>query len=120
MYSNPYYGNYPQPMGYGYQPQYPQAPAQAGSIAFVEGDAGAAAMQVEPGKSGMAMDLKQMMVYLKSVDPSGIPNTRKFRMVEEQPQQAAVAYATADELRHIQDEVKRLSAAVQGLTGKEG
>lgn len=109
-----------QPMGYGYQPQY--QPQQGGAIAFVEGDAGAAAMQVEPGKSGMAMDIKAMMVYLKSVDPAGIPSTRKFRMVEEvqQPQQAAVAYATADELRRIQDEVQRLSAAVQGLTGKEG
>lgn len=121
MYNNNPYYSYPQPMGYGYQPQYPPA-QQAGSIAFVEGDAGAAAMQVEPGKSGMAMDLKAMMVYLKSVDPSGIPNTRKFRMVEEvqQPAQNGDSYATMEDLRRTQEELQRLTETVRGLLPKEG
>lgn len=126
MYSNPYYGNYPQPMGgYSglYQPQFqPMSQPQTSPITFVEGDAGAQAMQVEPGKSGMAMDLKAMMVYLKSVDPSGIPNTRKFRMVEEvqQPVQNGGSYATMEDLRRTQEELQRLTETVRGLLPKEG
>ena len=130
MYGNSYYNPYwayGQPMS-GYtgvtQPTPMPAPsaAQGSSVAFVEGDAGAQAMQVAPGSNAMAMDLKAMMVYLKSVDPAGIPTTRKFRMVEEvtQGQQTGCAYATMEDLRRTQDEVQRLSEVIKGLTQKEG
>lgn len=130
MYGNSYYNPYwayGQPMS-GYtgvtQPTpMPAAPAaQGSSVAFVEGDAGAQAMQVAPGGNAMAMDLKAMVVYLKSVDPSGIPTTRKFRMVEEVPQsqQTGGTYATMEDLRRTQDEVQRLSEAIKSLMPKEG
>lgn len=57
-------------------PQSPAPPSNAPNIIFVEGDAGAAAYQVQPGSQAVFFDSQTDRVYIKKVDPDGKPHTK--------------------------------------------
>lgn len=102
------------------QPVQQQAP-QSGGILWCQGEAGAKSYPVAPGGSVLLMDSEGSRFYIKSTDPSGMPNplrTFEFREVSAQvtptvsPVQQATpapdmsAFVTRDELE------KRLAALV--------
>lgn len=77
--------------GAGY-PSYPmQQPAQSASpgITWVQGDAAARSFLVAPGATVLLMDSDSNRFYIKSADPSGMPNTRTFEYVEVDPSAAS-------------------------------
>lgn len=108
-----------QPMMQG--PQMPQQPVQAvpqpqqadpGGIIWVQGDAGAKAYMVAPGNTVPLWDSEDQVIYLKSVDMSGMPSMRVLDYTERsiaQPQRQEQAvpkidltpYITRDELEDI-------------------
>lgn len=102
-------------------PQMPQQPVQAipqpqqtdtGGIIWVQGDAGAKAYMVAPGNTVPLWDSEDQVIYLKSVDMSGMPSMRVLDYTERssmQPQRQEQAapkidltpYITRDELEAI-------------------
>lgn len=73
--------------GAGY-PSYPmQQPAQSASpgITWVQGDAAARSFLVAPGATVLLMDSDSNRFYIKSADPSGMPNMRTFEYAEVDP-----------------------------------
>lgn len=108
-----------QPMMQG--PQMPQQPVQTVpqpqqpdpvGIIWVQGDAGAKAYMVAPGNTVPLWDSEDQVIYLKSVDMSGMPSMRVLDYTERsiaQPQRQEQAapkidltpYITRDELEDI-------------------
>lgn len=87
----PYYNQYPQPG----QPQYYQPsaqqmltmpmyqPATSEGIIWVQGEVGARAYPVPPGKMMILMDSEDSVFYIKAVDQYGMPQPlRKFHFTE--------------------------------------
>lgn len=67
-----------------------QAPqSQGGGILWCQGEAGAKSYPVAPGGSVLLMDSEGSRFYIKSTDPSGMPNPlRTFEFQEVSPQPA--------------------------------
>lgn len=118
------FGNYGYaPYQYG-TPQFPQVQQvpqsyqqpQATGITWVESDAGAEALRLDPGHSGLAMNANEMKLYMKSVDMSGIPTTRKFKLVEiqDQPSGNPGQFATREELQSLAKIVEQLKETIGG------
>lgn len=109
-----------QPMAQGVPTMQTQQPA-SGGIIWVQGEEGAKAYMVAAGNSVMLMDSEASAFYIKSTDPSGMPQPlRIFDYVERkaatkthvQAQQApAPDYITRTEF-------EQLEARVNGLTAK--
>lgn len=88
----PYYNGYnPMPYANPYSPQMgysPQAPtftpphSGGDTINWVLGEAGAKAYMVAPGATVLLMDRDQPVLYIKTVDASGMPSLRIFDYVE--------------------------------------
>lgn len=79
-----YYGNQtPQFYQPQYQPPQPQYPAQQSDINWVQGEAAAKAYPVMSGHSALLMDSEDLVLYIKSVDVTGIPRPlRIFDLTE--------------------------------------
>lgn len=122
--NNPAQYYQPQPQQPQYQPQaqpmQPQAPSSNG-ILWVQGEAGAKSYLVGAGQSVMLMDSESSTFYIKSVDPSGMPNPiRVFDYVERsesQPAPAAagqqaqdVPYATKDQVQALYKRIEELES----------
>lgn len=110
-----------QPYQYGapsYQPlpQSYQQPQQSG-ITWVESDAGAEAMRVEPGRSALAMNANAMLLYMKSCDPNGIPATRKFKLVEVTNEPAAQGQYVSLDAFNV--EIGKLRQEIQAMRGAD-
>lgn len=99
---NGYYGNYgnfpvdypqynPAPMRTP-QPVQQQAPqSQGGGILWCQGEAGAKSYPVAPGGSVLLMDSEGSRFYIKSTDPSGMPNPLRTFVFQEVTAQSAPA-----------------------------
>ena len=74
---NNYFPTTYQPMYYQQPQQQPQMsytqPQQQSGIIWVQGEAGAKAYPVAPGSNQLLMDSESECFYLKSTDPSGMP-----------------------------------------------
>jgi hypothetical protein len=116
-YYNPYMTAATQPP----QVQVPQQPQTQSSILWVQGEAGAKAYPVGAGNSVLLMDTEDSVMYIKTVDVSGMPQPlRVFDYVERSAQgrsgAAAVANAdtvTREEFEALREDVRRLSKGVR-------
>lgn len=117
-YYNPYMTAATQPAQ---QVQVPQQPQTQSSILWVQGEAGAKAYPVGAGNSVLLMDTEDSVMYIKTVDVSGMPQPlRVFDYVERSAQgrsgAAAVANAdtvTREEFEALREDVRRLSKGVR-------
>lgn len=100
-----------------------QATAQTSGngVIWVQGEAGAKAYMVAPGNSVMLMDSENPVVYLKSVDMSGMPSMRIFDLKERVPYvkepsvmssfpTEMIDYITRDEFNKLEDKINALLA----------
>lgn len=128
-YYNPYYGNsYTQPNMIGqYYPQpaqpmmpaaQPQTQGQSDGIIWVQGEVGARAYPVQPGKIAVLMDSEDSYFYIKTVDIYGMPQPlRKFRFTEVTDEQKSLPansqqmdtsnFITREELERRLDELTK-------------
>lgn len=82
-YNSYYPATYQQPMMYAQQMPAPQS-AQHNGVTWVQGEVGARAYPVDPGKSVMLLDSDESRFYIKSADSSGMPlPLRIFSYTEE-------------------------------------
>lgn len=101
--------------------QVQQPPQTQSSILWVQGEAGAKAYPVGAGNSVLLMDTEDSVMYIKTVDVSGMPQPlRVFDYVERSAQgrsgAAAVANAdtvTREEFEALREDVRRLSKGVR-------
>lgn len=136
------YGNYfPQNYYQNPQPYYnapanaPQMPvnAQASSnngINWVQGEAAAKAFPVGAGQSVLLMDSEDSVMYIKSMDASGMPHPlRVFEYKERTAQrsEAGIAknaegdYVPRTEFEHFRDDITRsINEMQKTITGAEG
>lgn len=99
----------------------PQQPQTQSSILWVQGEAGAKAYPVGAGNSVLLMDTEDSVMYIKTVDVSGMPQPlRVFDYVERSAQgrsgAAAVANAdtvTREEFEALREDVRRLSKGIR-------
>ena len=116
-YYNPYMAAATQPQ----QVQVPQQPPTQSSILWVQGEAGAKAYPVDAGNSVLLMDTEDSVMYIKTVDVSGMPQPlRVFDYVERSAQgrPGAAAVANVDtvpreEFEALREDVRRLSKGVR-------
>lgn len=109
-----YYQQAPQPV---VMPQVMPQQTQSDGITWVQGEVGARAYPVSPGKMAVLMDSEDSVFYIKAVDNYGMPQPlRKFRFTEEtadqknlpQASQADMSnYITRDELEKRLDELTK-------------
>ena len=100
-------------------PQQPQQ--QSSSILWVQGEAGAKAYPVGAGNSVMLMDTEDSVMYIKTVDMSGMPQPlRIFDYIERSAQGRSGAAAvpntdtvTREEFEALREDVRRLSKGVR-------
>ena len=119
MYNNPYLPQYPgfqQPV-YQQQSFTPQAPSIPGAIIGVDGEAAARAYQmpagIAPGVPIALWDTNGQNIYLKSMNPMGMPNPiQKLTYTREEAQQPVSMlsgqpgdYATKADLEKLKKEI---------------
>lgn len=120
FYTNPYMSAATQPTPQ-VQVQQPQQPQTQSSILWVQGEAGAKAYPVGAGNSVLLMDTEDSVMYIKTVDVSGMPQPlRVFDYVERSAQGrsgAAVAAnadtVTREEFEELREDVRRLSKGIR-------
>lgn len=138
---NPYYGSYQPPyytppmadqltqlrQGQQFQPPVqqpvPQQPAQPSSsgIVWVQGEEGAKAYMVAAGNSVLLMDSENSAFYIKSTDPSGMPQPlRIFDYTERTAVQKAPAATKPSDMEFVtRKEFDALAARLDALANKE-
>lgn len=109
--------------------QQPISPQMSGNgVIWVQGEAGAKAYMVAPGNSVMLMDSENPVVYLKSVDMSGMPSMRIFDLKERVPYvkepsampsfpTESVEYITRAEFNKLEDKLNTLLEKENGQDG---
>ena len=123
---NYYYPAGYQPMQY-QQPIIPNRSNPDTGINWVQGEAGAKAFPVGAGQSAVLMDTEDTLLYVKTVDQSGMPQPlRTFRLSEitgSNRSSKAVAENTEtvsrEEFEALREEVMRLSKGVRKPAAKE-
>ena len=120
-YYNPYINTASQPVPQVQVPQPQTVQQQSSSIIWVQGEAGAKAYPVGAGNSVLLMDTEDSVMYIKTVDVSGMPQPlRVFDYVERSAQgrsgAAAVANVdtvTREEFEALREDVRRLSKGIR-------
>lgn len=117
----PYYNGYnPIPYGNPYSPNMgytmPQAP-QNDSVNWVLGEAGAKAYMVAPGSTVLLMDRDQPVLYLKTVDASGMPSLRIFDYVERSARMPQNAQEPHEDKYITRKEFEEFSRKIGMMTG---
>lgn len=114
-YNNPYlpqqYPMFQQPQQQSFMPAQP--PVIPGSIVGVDGEAAARAYQLPaglaPGVPIALWDTNTQTIYLKSMNPMGMPNPlQKLTYVRDEPQQMQAIsgdYVTKDDLEKLKKEI---------------
>lgn len=84
---------------------------QQSNIIWVNGEAGANAYPVPPGCSMLLMDRENPVFYIKTVDPSGMPQKlRKFSYSEEIQQEAPAGnFVSRDEFNALVQQLAALN-----------
>lgn len=132
------YGNY-FPQNY-YQPYYnapanaPQVPAQAqaasnNGINWVQGEAAAKAFPVGAGQSVLLMDSEDSVMYIKSMDASGMPHPLRIFDYKERTAQRSEAgiaknaeadYVPRTEFEQFRDDITRSINGLKSNIAAEG
>ena len=92
---------------------------------WVQGEAGAKSWFVNPGATGLLMDSEAQRFYLKTADPSGVPQLRTFEYKELGTQMPAEQqkFLTIEEFDGFKNEILRkleeLSAPVETSSRKK-
>ena len=105
------------------------APVQpAGSLIWVQGEAGAKSYLVAPNSTVPLWDSESQVIYLKSADVSGMPSMKVLDYTirdssKTAPNSAPTImnenlsnYATKDEIRVVSEQITALRDRVDGLT----
>jgi hypothetical protein len=121
-----------QPYGYQtYYPQYGQGMRQDGTpqnetdMKWVQGEAGAKAVIVEPRKTVTLWDSESQIIYLKSADATGMPSMKilRYEIVEDASKTPKTApkidFATKDDVFSIQKQIDEIKANLSGRKGAE-
>lgn len=127
----PYYPNYNAWNGGVQMPQIPpqmpsqpqQAPQTANDINWVQGEADAKSRPVAPGHSVILMDTEESVMYIKTVDASGMPQPlRIFDYKERQPhvKTAEVARPQGPDNSVTREEFNALAEKVDNILKGEG
>ncbi len=84
---------------------------QQSNIVWVNGEAGANAYPVPPGCSMQLMDRENPVFYIKTVDPSGMPQKlRKFHYNEEIQQETPNGnFVSRDEFNKLMEQLAALN-----------
>lgn len=127
----PVYPNYYYPAGYQpMQVQPAQTNAQGGQngIIWVQGEAGAKAYPVAANNSVLLMDTEDSVLYIKTVDSSGMPQPLRIfeykeRTALNQPVAGAVSKTesvTREEFEALREDVRRLRSDIKTLEEENG
>ncbi|MDE5765335.1 MAG: hypothetical protein K2N49_02010 [Ruminococcus sp.] len=65
-------------------PQAVQQPQNSNSVIWVQGEAGAKSYLVAPGQTVWLMDSENLVFYIKSTDPSGMPLPLRKNCIQKQ------------------------------------
>lgn len=104
-------------------PMQPAPPQTNSDMTWVQGEAGAKAYIVAPGRTVTLWDSESPMIYLKSTDTAGVPRTRMFELNEiiAEPQRDVVSndkkYVTFEDLNSILD--KKIESRISELSDRK-
>lgn len=95
-----------------------------GSPIWVQGENAAKSYPVQAGSSVVLFDSEADTIYIKSADMAGMPSIKildyKIRDASQTDnRQAQMAFATKDEVTHLQEEIASLKSKLEAFTRKE-
>ena len=95
-----------------------------GSPIWVQGENAAKSYPVQAGSSVVLFDSEADTIYIKSADMAGMPSIKildyKIRDASQTDnKQAQMAFATKDEVTHLQEEIASLKSKLEAFTRKE-
>jgi len=91
-------------------------------LIWVQGEAAAKSYPIQAGSSVALWDSESDTVYIKSADMAGMPSIKildyKMRDASQATQkQPETAFATKDEVTHLQEEIEALRMKLEGMRG---
>ena len=117
----PYYSQYMQ----GIRPDVAQPQQNETDMKWVQGEAGAKAIIVEPRKTVTLWDSESQVIYLKSADATGMPSMKILDYTirddaSKTPKTAPkIDFATKDDVISIQKQIDEIRANLSGRKGAE-
>jgi hypothetical protein len=117
----PYYSQYMQ----GIRPDVAQPQQNETDMKWVQGEAGAKAIIVEPRKTVTLWDSESQVIYLKSADATGMPSMKILDYTirddaSKTPKTAPkIDFATKDDVFSIQKQIDEIKANLNGRKGAE-
>jgi hypothetical protein len=117
----PYYSQYMQ----GIRPDVAQPQQNETDMKWVQGEAGAKAIIVEPRKTVTLWDSESQVIYLKSADATGMPSMKILDYtirddVSKTPKTATnIDFATKDDVVSIQKQIDEIKANLSGRKGSQ-
>lgn len=119
LFNNGYPVNYQNPY-LTQQQQYQQPVQQSSGIIWVLGEAGAKSYMVAPNSSVALFDSESQTVYIKSADPSGMPQMKvlDYTIRDTNPVKPAVNginYATKEDFDLLSDQIDSLRADIDNV-----
>jgi hypothetical protein len=117
----PYYSQYMQ----GIRPDVAQPQQNETDMKWVQGEAGAKAIIVEPRKTVTLWDSESQVIYLKSADATGMPSMKILDYtirddVSKTPKTAPnIDFATKDDVVSIQKQIDEIKANLSGRKGSQ-
>lgn len=102
-----------------YQPYYMQQPQQqsvGAGITWVQGEAGAKSYLVAPNTTVALWDSEAQVIYLKSADPSGMPQMKvlDYTIRGGQPLNQNLEYAKREDLERLAQRVAEIQKSLKG------
>ena len=95
-----------------------------GSPIWVQGENAAKSYPVQAGSSVVLFDSEADTIYIKSADMAGMPSIKIFDYkirdtAQTDNKQAQAAFATKDEVTHLQEEIASLKSRIEAFSRKE-
>ena len=115
------FNNYGYPMYPQYYPTQPTVPqmqqaSQTSGPIWVQGEAGAKSYLVAPGTTVALWDSEAQVIYLKSADPSGMPQMKvlDYTIRGGQPLNQNLEYAKREDLERLAQRVAEIQKSLKG------
>ena len=119
-YNNGFPVGYQAPYQQSYYPMNNYQTQQQSGLIWVQGEAAAKSYPVAPNNSVALWDSEANVVYIKTVDASGMPSMKiaDYKMRDNASTKEKTAdsteFATKNDILHIQDEIDGLKAKIEG------
>lgn len=119
-YNNGFPVGYQAPYQQAYYPMNNYQTQQQNGLIWVQGEAAAKSYPVAPNNSVALWDSEANVVYIKTVDASGMPSMKiaDYKMRDNASTKTKTAdsteFATKNDILHIQDEIDSLKAKIEG------